>query len=162
MRKIEFRDELTAFKRLVSLQGTGIPRCFGAGRLDLTNTDTPRAISPPVLLIEYLDNSNTFEEDHLSLVTLANSLLDTVKSFGRCGVTHGDMNNGNIVFSLDPPRASVIDFGGSALRWKVSDEEWDDVVATRNDNPTVFMKLMKELKGYYDLTSQTGHFLGTL
>lgn len=150
---VNFRDELRAYKLLEPLQGNGIPRCFGSGRLILENTNTPRAISPRAILLEYLPNSKSLADVNPDLITpaLVSSIMQTVKSFGPLGVTHGDLGNyGNIQFTFDPPlppRACIIDFGGSSLRWGEPDEDWASIVRTQGDVFTLFAHLKNKLKG---------------
>jgi serine/threonine protein kinase len=64
------------------------------------------------------------------------SLFKTVCAFGALGVTHNDLNPGNILFSPHnaPMHAVIIDFGHSSHRESGdSDQEWDEIVKESGD-----------------------------
>jgi RIO-like serine/threonine protein kinase len=67
--------------------------------------------------LQYIQNSkNLVAVDPQSITpSIVKSLFETVGSFATLGVIHGDLNFGNILISSFPPRAVIIDFGGSAL-----------------------------------------------
>jgi hypothetical protein len=134
--ELAFHSEISAYWSLASLQGIGIPRCFGAGTL--TPPDA-RAIVPRVLLLEYLPDATTLANVNPSLITpsLVRSLVDTVSAFGPLGVVHDDLNAGNVLFAPadNPTRAAIIDFGSAILREEEdSDEEWAKIVWVNNDS----------------------------
>ncbi|KAJ7227350.1 hypothetical protein GGX14DRAFT_419154, partial [Mycena pura] len=105
---MHFRSESSAYERLASLQGTTIPRCFGSGTRSWASEG--RAISPHVLLLEYIPDA----------------LMKTARRFGELGVVHIDLNPSNILFAptTRPTRAVVIDFGESAVREEDEDSDY--------------------------------------
>ena len=138
--------EVTAYRHLTPLQGKGILECFGSGTLNLTG----RAVSPRVLLLEYLPHAQTLKAIAANLITqpIIDSLTTTASSFGPLGVTHSDPNTGNFLFVVGQDgticRAVIIDFGSSYFREEESDEEWAFIVRQQAD--VRFLKLRLEAK----------------
>ena len=127
-----FLSEEESYKRLLDLQGHGVPRCFGSGRLILPD----RAFFPHVVLLEYIPDAVNLKDITVRpRSSIIASLTKTVSSFGALGVTHNDLNLGNILFtpSDDPTRVVVIDFGESALRKDEPDDEWSSIVESNYD-----------------------------
>lgn len=135
-----FRNEISSYRHLAALQGTGVPSCFGSGTLKLAD----RAITPHVVLLEYIphaiDLRNIADDPELRVAIsiphhLIESLIQTVSDFGKLGVTHSDLTLDNIMFSpgIHPTRAVIIDFGNSYFREDESDEEWREIVREQKD-----------------------------
>lgn len=134
--RIQYLNEVKAYKQLVSLQGKGVPRLLGHGTLtpDCMRVDPqPRSISLDVLLLERVPNAVAMKEARPSMLRpdLIRSLIDTVSMFPTLGVVHGDANDGNYLFSAD--RAVVIDFGMAIIRSTQTDAEWEELVEFWND-----------------------------
>lgn len=131
---IAAEDEITAYRRLVPLQGAGIPRCLGFGTISLAG----RAIAPRVLLLEYLPNAQSLDKINPHLITpdVRASLVKIASGFGRLGVVHTDLNYGNIIFVVGAhgiERAAIIDFGSSYSREDESDKDWQAIVDEQDD-----------------------------
>lgn len=147
--------ETEAYRRLFPLQGKGIPLFFGSGRLVLEDPNCPRTFNPHANILEYIPDAITIRDVPATLITrpLVQSLLDTVQALGDLGVTHGDMNLGNILFSpkSSPPRAVIIDFGEGTLRdERFNEKEWRKVVHEGADN-TYLKKRLTAALGVQDL-----------
>lgn len=58
------------------------------------------------------------------------SLKETAHTFGVLGITHNNLNPGNILFSpcTAPIHMFIIDFGEAYFREDESNEEWDEIV----------------------------------
>ncbi|KAJ7602931.1 hypothetical protein DFH06DRAFT_1488444 [Mycena polygramma] len=115
---VNFRFESTAYARLATLQGEGIPRCFESGTWPPSNVSSVRRFS------SWMDR------------LLALSLIKTVSKFGQLGVVHADLNPGNILFAPAdrPSLAVIIDFGEACLREEDEDEDsWTKVVRQNRD-----------------------------
>lgn len=129
--RLQYLNEVSAYKRLKSLQGEGIPKLLGHGALNPTcmRTDPqPRYIVPDVLLLEYIPNAVAVKEAHLSMLRpdLIRSLIKTVSMLHIFGVIHADAHDGNYLVSTT--RAVIIDFGTATVRDRQSDEEWTALV----------------------------------
>lgn len=123
-----FRSEVESYRRLHSLQSYRIPRCYGSGTLILPN----RTFSPRILLLQYISDAISLEDIAVkpdqSVLTF---LAETAHAFGVLGVTHNDINPGNILFSprTAPTHTIIIDFGEAYFREDDdSDEEWDEIL----------------------------------
>jgi hypothetical protein len=119
-----FLNEVEAYKRLHSLQGHKIPRCYGSGALILPN----RAFFPRILLLQFI--LDTVNLRHITVKpnqSLITSLIETASTFGALGITHNDLHPGNILFTprTAPTLAFIIDFGCAYFR-EEEDEEWDE------------------------------------
>ena len=131
-----FRNEVEVYKRLHSLQGHKIPHCYGSGVLILPN----RAFFPHIVLLQFIPDAVNLRhitvKPNQSLIT---SLIETASSFGALGVTHNDLNPGNILFTphTAPTHAFIIDFGHAYVREEESDEEWDEIVKENRDVGTI-------------------------
>lgn len=83
-------NESTSYDFLTGLQGDTIPRCLGSGSLVFSPFD--RAISPPVLLLEYIPDAKTLGEVDPSTINdvegLVHTLIDAARSLGVNGVVH--------------------------------------------------------------------------
>ena len=138
--------EVISYRNLTPLQGKGIPECFGSGTLNLTG----RAITPRVLLLEYLPQAQTLEAIAADLITqpVIDSLVTTASRFGPLGVTHSDPNTGNYLFVVGQDgavcRAVIIDFGSSYFREEESDEDWESIV--RQEGDVMWLKLRLQTK----------------
>lgn len=131
------RNEVEAYSRLRPLQGTAVPRFYASGSLDLSLVDPGRAICPPVILIEYIDNAVSLRhlDAHLLTLPLIESLLHIIDTTHELGVCHGDLNIGNILFSPPdkPTRALLVDFADALYREEDdSDEDWQGCVTFNN------------------------------
>jgi len=124
-----FDSELAAYSCLQDLQGVSIPRCYASGNLAV---DLLRPISPHVLVLEYIPGE-TFSTITPSSVPrlLARSLITTVCSFASHGVIHCDLRKDNIIFSQQPSRVVVIDFGELKLCKNESDSKWESAVTKK-------------------------------
>jgi tRNA A-37 threonylcarbamoyl transferase component Bud32 len=147
-----FRNEVESYNRLHSLQGHKIPRCYGSGTLILPN----RAFFPRILLLQYISDAISLEDiavkPNQSVIT---SLAETAYTFGALGVTHNDLNPGNILFSprTAPTHAVIIDFGEAYFREDESDEEWDEIVKENWDVHAIKQILVRkgwELRAIYN------------
>jgi len=127
--------EIAAYSKLVSLQGRGVAHFFGSGTIHLPG----RAITPRVLLLEYLPNAKDLTTIPADLLTppIVQSLKTTVSWFSRLGVVHCDLNYNNILLlcgSEGVYRAVVIDFGEACVRDEsYSKEDWATVVYQNDD-----------------------------
>jgi hypothetical protein len=81
-----FYYESSAYVRLASLQGTVIPRYFGAGELRFKG----RAISPHVIMLEYIPDACRLDAVDPNSVTLdaVQSLIDAAQKIDALGVSH--------------------------------------------------------------------------
>ncbi|KAJ7220780.1 hypothetical protein GGX14DRAFT_432054, partial [Mycena pura] len=123
-----FRSESSAYERLASRQGTTIPRCLGSGTCSLASER--RAISPHVLLLEYIQDA----------------LMQTARRFGELRVVHTDLNPGNILFApaARPTRAVVIDFAESGVRGEDEDSDyWAETLRQGRDFPLMGIRLKR-------------------
>ena len=134
-----FDSELAAYSHLQDLQGEGIPRCYASGNLIVVILSVPYLLT--VIALEYIPGESLSTINPSSVPrSLARSLITTVSSFASHGIIHSDIRTGNILISLQPPWAVVIDFGQSALREDESDSEWESAVTTEGNE-----KLVKRL-----------------
>ncbi|KZP33961.1 hypothetical protein FIBSPDRAFT_1035878 [Athelia psychrophila] len=146
----QHHQESTSYDLLAALQGDTIPRYLGSGSLVLSSFN--RAISPPVLLLEYIPDAKTLGDVDPSTIVdvegLVHTLIGAVRSFGDNGVVHMDLNQGNILFTPGdrPTRAVIVDFGQSDHREDESDLEWYDVVYCNSDEPAMTSILSHYLK----------------
>ena len=143
-----FDSELAAYSRLKDLQGEGIPRLYTSGNLTV---DPLRPISPHVIALEYIP-SESLSTINPSTVprSLARSLITTVRSFASHGIIHCDIRPDNILFSQEPSRVVVIDFGQSILREDEPDSEWESAVTTEGNENLVKQLLHKAGTRYLD------------
>ncbi|KAF8344721.1 hypothetical protein F5887DRAFT_1134365 [Amanita rubescens] len=144
-----FNSELAAYSRLKDLQGIGIPRYYASGNLAV---EPLRPIFPHVLALEYIPGESLTTINPSSVPrSLARSLITTVCAIPSRGVIHGDLRTDNILFSQQPSRVVVIDFGESILRKEdQSDSEWESVVKTEGDEIHVKQLLHKNGIRYFD------------
>jgi hypothetical protein len=128
-----FRSEVESYMRLAPLQGREIPCCYGSGHLVLEN----RAFFPHILLLQYIPDAVNLRDIVVKPdQSIILSLVETVCAFGALGVTHNDLNPGNILFSPpnSPTHAVIIDFGHAYYREDGdSDQEWNDIVKENGD-----------------------------
>ena len=127
--------EVQAYNHLKPLQGTGVPLMYGSGNLDLSEIDPRRTISPPVILMEYIEDAAPLHEVDPRVLSppVIQSLLDTMHRLPDFGVCHDDLNPGNMLFAPanKPVRAVLIDFGDCAIRKpEQSDEDWEVEILT--------------------------------
>jgi serine/threonine protein kinase len=142
-----FETERGTYGRPRALQGTGIPRFYASGTVHPSSIkNDPRPISPPFILLEYIEgyDLNTVDPKLISR-TLARRLLHTIHMLGQSGVAHTDLHKSNILFAHDPvspalspgtpfTRAVVMDFGQALLRDDSdSDEDWREAVEFQDD-----------------------------
>jgi len=149
--EVKFRDEVESYRLCKSLQGHGIPLLYASGTLDHSNCSTQRAVSTQVILLKYIqdDVKTLHDADPVSIApTIVTSLIATVKSFDPLGVIHSDLNNGNILFSSNPPRGTIIDFGVGGVRRSKSDERWREVIYSQDDVGRIVRLIRSKLKGY--------------
>lgn len=129
----QYHSELTAYTALATLQGVGIPRCYGGGQVALAG----RTIAPSVLLLEYIHDACTLRDADPAVVPLhlLRTLTLTVRSLGSLGIIHNDINPGNILFTPadNPTRVFLIDFGESYTRCEESDEQWKEELTTSGE-----------------------------
>ncbi|KAJ7255259.1 hypothetical protein C8J57DRAFT_1345885 [Mycena rebaudengoi] len=142
-----FKNELSAYNRLLSLQGTSIPHCFAHGQL-VISTPPLRMVVPHVLLLSYIPGP-TLRAVNPARVPghVARSIIDIVRSFGILGVVHDDLRADNVLVSpseAEPTRAVFIDFGNATVRASESDEEWERTLA-ENSEPTLAQLLLDKL-----------------
>ena len=151
-----FKAEVEAYKRLVQLQGRGIPKFYGFGKL-LPTPSGLRAIDPPAVLVEYvpgvtLSNINPKKV----LPRLYRPLIPTVATFEKCGVLHRDIcNPTNIMFTPReaPKRAVIIDFGSSVTRDdRKLDREWAEDVDEADDMASLRLILQRKLRVKLDVS----------
>ncbi|KAJ7221682.1 hypothetical protein GGX14DRAFT_353219, partial [Mycena pura] len=133
------------------LQGNTIPRCFGSGTRSLASER--RAISPHVLLLEYIQDAKCLEDIDPSVVdrSLGLALMKTARRFGELGVVHTDLNSSNILFApaARPTRAVVIDFADSGVREEDEDSDyWAETLRQARD----FRVMGSRLKRYLGMT----------
>ena len=133
-----FWNEVHAYTRLESLQDVAIPRLYGLGTLDLSATRTKRAVAPPVLLLQHLDDVRSLEELDSPLISqaLLDSALESVQRFTMLGVVHNDLNGSEILGfpARRPMHAFIIDFAHAIIRQdEDDDEEWAEKVLEAGD-----------------------------
>ncbi|KAF7354871.1 hypothetical protein MSAN_01401600 [Mycena sanguinolenta] len=130
-----FKNELTAYTRLLSLQGQSIPHCYAYGTLVLPSP-SKRMVVPRVLLLSYVPGP-CLRAVQPSRVTLpvARGLIDTVRAFGLLGVIHDDLRPDNMILSSSDDHSSVfvLDFGNAQIRTDQSDEEWEWTLAENDE-----------------------------
>jgi RIO-like serine/threonine protein kinase len=109
-----------------------------------------RAMSTRINLLEYIQDAKTLHDaDPISIApTIVTSLITTVKSFDPLGVIQGDLNNGNILISSNPPRGTIIDFGVGGVRRSISDERWREVTYSQDDVRRIVRLIRSKVKGY--------------
>jgi serine/threonine protein kinase len=148
--EVKFRDEVESYRLCKSLQGHGIPLFYGSGTLDQSSFSTQRAVSTQVIFLEYIQDAKSLHDaDPVSITpAIVTSLIATVKSFEPLGVIHGDLNNGNILISSNPPRGAIIDFGVGGVRRSTSDERWREVIFSQDDVGQIVRLIRSKLKGY--------------
>jgi len=137
-----FRSEVESYMCLAPLQGHEIPCCYGSGHLILAN----RAFFPHILLLQYIPDAIDLRDIAVKPDrSIILSLFKTVSGFGALGVTHNDINPGNILFSPHnaPTHAVIIDFGHAYYRESESDQEWDEIVKENGD-----VRAFKRLLGW--------------
>jgi RIO-like serine/threonine protein kinase len=128
-----FWNKVDSYTFLALVQGHEVPCCYGSGHIVLPNC----AFFPHILLLQYIpDAANlcdiTVKPDRSVIL----SLVKTVCAFDALGVTHNDLNPGNILFSTcnAPTHAVIIDFGHSARHQNGdSVQEWDEMVGMSAD-----------------------------
>jgi hypothetical protein len=133
-----FRSEVESYMPLAPLQGREVPCCYGSGHLILAN----RAFFSHILLLQYIPDAvnlrDIIDKPDWSIIL---SLVKTVCVFGALGVTHNDLNPGNILFSPRnaPTHAAIIDFGHAYYReGGDSDQEWNEIVKENGDVDACF------------------------
>jgi serine/threonine protein kinase len=131
MCKKRFETEYEAYRRLSSLQGVTIPRCYGA--VIVSPPDIPlRDIAETLvygIIVENIDAAPLPSVDLSSheFSSLGHSLMATVYSLSSHGVIHNDIRSGNILIS--PNQTVLIDFGQAILRGNTEeDEHWTERV----------------------------------
>ncbi|KAG5649489.1 hypothetical protein H0H81_003494 [Sphagnurus paluster] len=131
--ELHYRNEVTGYACLTSMQGSVIPHFFATGRLALQQ----RTISPHVILVEYLPDVKTLKDIDPSLVELllAQSLLATVRTFAKIGFVYSDLNLTNtlLVPGTQLVCAVIIDLTESGIREDKSDEVWQQIVTCKDD-----------------------------
>ena len=140
--------EVRAYGELQPLQGKGIPRFLGHGKLcsnTLQQDPATRYIEPKILLLEYIPNSMTLQDADVSMIRpdLIRSLLDTVEKLQLYDVIHAGLHAGNFLFA--PDRALVIDFGRAIFRDGYSDEDWETLFVCEGDPRGVRVYLQQKL-----------------
>jgi len=130
-------NEVEALNRLISLQGTAIPKLYGSGNVLLpANT---RSIQPPAVLIEYVHGTTLadFKANKLNISpAIFRPLFDAIKVFKDLGVYHGDISGRNIIVSPSeaPSRAVLIDFGRAGMREDGElEEDWMSIYEFYSD-----------------------------
>ena len=148
--EVKFRDEVDAYRLCKSLQGRGIPRFYASGTLDRSNYSTRRAVTIRANFLEYIRDAKTLDDAYPVSITppIVTSLIALVKSFHPLGVVHGDLNNGNILISSNPPRGTIIDFGVGGVRRSEGDEEWRQAIYSQDDVGRIVRSFRRKLKGY--------------
>ncbi|GJE89378.1 hypothetical protein PsYK624_054780 [Phanerochaete sordida] len=120
-------NECLAYKYLAPLQGSVVPRLYGAGTLDLSATTPPRAISPFVIFVEYIPNAISASAIDARRMTapLLRAIVDTGEVLRSSGVIHCDANLANflLVPAHDPTRVVVLDFAEAYTREAVQDDD---------------------------------------
>jgi serine/threonine protein kinase len=120
-------NEIAALTRLISLQGTLIPKLYGSGHV--VPPMHTRRIQPPAVLIEYIHGTNLADYNAAKLPNIPPAifrpLFDAIRKFKDLGVFHGDIDGRNILVSPSeaPTRAVLIDFGRAGVR---EDEELEE------------------------------------
>ena len=127
-----FNSELAAYSPLQDLQGVATPM----PRLSTINpSSVPRSLARSLIMIT------------------------TVCSFPSYGIIHCDLHTDNILFSQQPSRVVVIDFGQSILRENESDSEWESAVETEGNE--VLVKLLLHKAGIRYLPIPSARITGT-
>ena len=129
---VSSENEVDGLRRLISLQGTIIPKFYGSGNvLPLAHT---RSIQPPAVLIEYIRGTTLADYNAAKLPNLPfaifRPLFDAIRKFKALGVYHGDVSDTNILVSPSeaPVRAVLIDFGRAGVREDgESEEDWASI-----------------------------------
>jgi len=126
---VSWENEVDAFKCLISLQGTIIPKFYGSGNV-LPPAGT-RSIQPPAVLMEYIRGTTLAEYNAAKLPNLPfaifRPMFDAVSKFKELGIYHGDISGTNLLVSPSeaPVRAVLIDFGRAGMREDgESEEDW--------------------------------------
>ncbi|KAJ7638356.1 hypothetical protein FB45DRAFT_902586 [Roridomyces roridus] len=126
-----FKNELSAYTRLLPLQGQCIPRCHAHGMLVVANSK--RLVVPRVLLLSYIPGPSLRAVNPSRIPpAVGQTLVETVRAFAALGVIHDDLRLDNILISTaDDP--FVIDFGNAGIRTDQSDEEWQEMLVENGD-----------------------------
>ena len=73
-----------------------------------------------------------------------------MRSFASHGVTHYDLRKDNIIFSQQPSRVVIIDFGASGFRRNKPDSKWESAVTKKGGETRLKQLLHKAGIGYLD------------
>ncbi|KAJ7762740.1 hypothetical protein DFH07DRAFT_402783 [Mycena maculata] len=141
-----FKNELSAYTRLLPLQGQSVPLCHAHGTLVLPSP-AKRMVVPRVLLLSYVPGPSLRSVNPSRIAPIvARGLLDTIRAMGQLGVIHDDLRSDNVLLSPsdEPSRAFVIDFGSSEVRAHQTDDEWDWTLA-ENDEPKLMEMMLDKL-----------------
>ncbi|KIP03585.1 hypothetical protein PHLGIDRAFT_121429 [Phlebiopsis gigantea 11061_1 CR5-6] len=136
----------------------------GHGNLDLSIIDPERAVYPPAILIEYIDNAVTFKEVDVRLLDHAlirSFRVGAIDIMGSLGVGNNDLKPGNFLLApaCKPSRILLIDWANAEIRGHIltTDEQWEEYVETNGATewltggkfsaaglPSLFLRLRSE------------------
>ena len=133
-----FSNEVRAYARLRSVQDVVVPRLYATGTLDVGSGGVPRAVAPPVLLLQYVEDVVSLEQLDPALVsrTLLDSAVASVQRFAMLGVTHGELTGSDVLCfpAHRPVHAFFVDFGSArSRREEECEEEWAVAVLEAGD-----------------------------
>ena len=145
-----FETELEAYRRLISLQGAGILRCYGSVQFTPSNAIHLPQLAVNGILLEYFPGERLSSFRPFSSVTysrLFRPVMASAASFPSLGVIHDDIDKHNILINSN--RAVLIDFGEAVLRTEdIDDEKWDDMFVESHDLDSV--RHLLNISGFRD------------
>jgi serine/threonine protein kinase len=149
---VSWENEVDALRRLISLQGTIIPKFYGSG--NIIPPARTRSIQPPAVLIEYIRGTTLADYNAAKLPNLPfaifRPLLDAIRKFKDLGIYHGDVSDTNILVSPSsaPERAVLIDFGRAGVREDgESEEDWAGICDFYSDEEGLKVALRTRANG---------------
>lgn len=137
-----YDTELEAYRRLRGIQGQAIPKLYGYGHYQPSESER-RYFKIPALVLEYVGDVTVKKakpEMFDSAVVL--QVQNALEYMHKAGVLHKNLNEGHII--LTHKRAVLIDFGLAVLRkpeqtW----DEWDTNVNKNKEWPNAVIKVLK-------------------
>ncbi|KAI0804720.1 hypothetical protein BC629DRAFT_1437977 [Irpex lacteus] len=150
-----YENECRAYRELIELQGTAIPRFLFSGTIHPNPDDERRAIEVPAIVLEYIPDAVSMAklpEDALT-VDLCVQLVKAVDKFPRYGVIHDDLHLENILFT--PRRVVIIDFGCAGFKEEgEGEEEWTKAVSFIGDRARIRRHLEAKNKTVWEMVPE--------
>lgn len=112
------------------------------GHVNLAVIDPARAVHPPAILIEYIENAVTLKDVDARLLdhALIRSFIGAINIMGSLGVGNNALNPGNFLFApaWKPSRILLIDWANAGIHEPhTTDEQWEEYVETNGTTDAV-------------------------